>query len=225
MNMREKPDTQHWGAPPGASATSSVPSLKFRGSSSMIKRVLIFLDGENLVCRYQDMIEEGKIPNLQVVHEKDCFVWSPEITRWSFLNVIRVTYYASVVGDDKKVEQVESNIGNLFYTCSDNVVEGTAKVIPRVFKKRSKKQRGRHVDIQLTLDALHAAYNNPVDGILIGSGDGDFIPVVKEIGRTGKQVYVAAFSSGLNKQLPIFADDFVDLDKMFFTKNQGSKIS
>jgi uncharacterized LabA/DUF88 family protein len=48
------------------------------------------------------------------------------------------------------------------------------------------------------------------------TGDGDFLPIIKEAIRHGKQVYLAAFSTGLNKKLLNHVDHFIDLDKVYF---------
>lgn len=54
------------------------------------------------------------------------------------------------------------------------------------------------VDIDITMDIMRAALTMPIDGILLLSGDGDYVRLLREITRTtSKQVYVGAFSSGL----------------------------
>ena len=71
--------------------------------SYLLKRVLAFVDGENLVCRYQAMLDAGRIGRSDVTHIQDSFVWSPRVTRWSDMDLLRVQYYTSVVGDDQRV--------------------------------------------------------------------------------------------------------------------------
>lgn len=73
------------------------------------------------------------------------------------------------------------------------------------------------IDIDLTIDVMRAALGMPVDGIYLLSGDGDYLPLLREISRTtSKQVYLGAFSSGLQIDLRSSVEDFVDLDKLFF---------
>ena len=84
-----------------------------------------------------------------------------------------------------------------------------------------KKSRGSHTnksadDIHLVLDALRHTYNNSVDLVHIISGDGDYIPVIKEIMRQGKRVWVSALSSGLNPNIESAVDEFFILDSKFF---------
>lgn len=184
--------------------------------SPLVKRTLAFLDGENLVARYQSSLEAGKVARPDVVHELDCFVWSPAFTQWSLLNVVRVTYYAVVAGAEDRRTQIEGAIGKLSYVCSDGQHTGSASVVPRVYRKESKERKSRILDIEITIDVLTAARDTPVDSILIASGDGDFAPLLREVQRTGKQVYLAAFSSGLSARLQANKDVFIDLDKLFF---------
>lgn len=60
------------------------------------------------------------------------------------------------------------------------------------------------------------AYRDNYDILYLITGDGDFKPLIEEVIRTGKQVYVAALSNGLNPVLKLAADVFVDLDPYYF---------
>jgi uncharacterized LabA/DUF88 family protein len=55
-----------------------------------------------------------------------------------------------------------------------------------------------------------------MDILFLLAGDGDYIPLIEEVMRQGKQVHLGAFSDGLSPRLPHIADEFVDLDKYFF---------
>jgi len=68
----------------------------------------------------------------------------------------------------------------------------------------------------LTVDILINSYRNNLDTVYIITGDGDFVPVLEEVKRLGKRIYVAAFSSGLHPRIRAVADRFVDLDGCFF---------
>ena len=50
------------------------------------------------------------------------------------------------------------------------------------------------------------------------TGDGDYIPLIQEIMRQGKQVIVGALSNGLNPKLRVVADNFIDLDCWLLTR-------
>lgn len=41
-------------------------------------------------------------------------------------------------------------------------------------------------------------------------------PLIEEIIRSGKQIYLGALSEGLNADLPNIVDKFFDLDNVFF---------
>jgi uncharacterized LabA/DUF88 family protein len=68
----------------------------------------------------------------------------------------------------------------------------------------------------MTLDMLSHVYKNNVDAVYLFSGDGDYQPIIKEIIRQGKTVYIAVFSSGLHPSVKQLADEFIDLDTIFF---------
>jgi len=187
-----------------------------RHERAMIKSVLAFVDGENLTLRYQEMRASGRAPCDEVIHEQDCFVWVPTITRWTQMNLIRVLYYTSVVGDDDKVAGVVGKIGQTQYMCVGDGTIGTATLIPRVHKKPSNTKKSKVVDVELTIDVMRAALTMPIDGIFLLSGDGDYLQLVKEVTRSSKQIYVGAFSSGLGNGLRNNVENFVDLDRFFF---------
>lgn len=41
----------------------------------IINEALIFVDGENLFLRYQEMLKAGRKPAPGNVHVQDCFIW------------------------------------------------------------------------------------------------------------------------------------------------------
>lgn len=183
----------------------------------MLKKVVAFVDGENLVLRYQDTLGSGRQPRSEVVHQKDRFVWSPDVTLWTEMDLVRINYYAMVVGDTNAVEGVEREISNTAFLTRSAGYEGRAKIIPRVHKKPKSSNASRVVDIEMTMDIMRAALEMPIDGIYLLTGDGDFLPLVREITRSSsKQVYLGAFSCGLSKPLRDHVEAFIDLDPMFF---------
>lgn len=186
----------------------------------MIKKVIAFIDGENLVMRYQAMVQEGRTPLPGVKHEPDAFVWAPEISLWSRMDLIRVNYYTSVVGDADEVRRIEHVISETSFKAQGEVyMEGKARLLPHVHKKEKNSRKTKVVDIHLTVDAMRAVATMPVDGIFLASGDGDYEQLLAEIGRSNKQAYLAAFSSGLEPKLKVRVEQFVDLDRIFFGGN------
>src|SRR5207249_1613714 len=89
---------------------------------------------------------------------------------------------------------------------------------PQVFKRLSGTQKSKGVDIALTKDMLsHAFLGNYQNAVLI-AGDADYIPLVEEVKRRGKRVFLAFFLGeglGLSEDLKLAADFFVDLTDAF----------
>jgi uncharacterized LabA/DUF88 family protein len=63
---------------------------------------------------------------------------------------------------------------------------------------------------------MRFAFTDEIDRVYLASGDGDYLPLIQEVMRRGKQVELLAFSSGLNNALPYSADNFFNLDPVFF---------
>ena len=188
----------------------------FSAEDSMLKKTIAFIDGENLTIRYEAMVRDGFKPKADVIHIQGSFVWAPRITLWSQLDVIRVNYFTSVTGDDARVQEVEKQIGAVEFRCEGATYSGTSKIIPRVHKKLANSRKTKVIDIDLTIDVMRAALTMPIDSIFLLSGDGDYIPLFREITRTNKQLYVGAFSSGIDERIRNSAEQFIDLDSMFF---------
>lgn len=183
----------------------------------MLKKVVAFVDGENLVCRYQAMLDAGRIALPDVVHVCDSFVWCSGLTKWTVMDLIRVSYYTSVVGDDDRVADVARRISETAFECSSGHYAGKAQIIPRVQKKTEPHAQVKVVAVDITMDVMRAALQMPIDGIYLLSGDADYLPLVHEITRTtAKQIYLGAFSAGLGDGLRHAAEEFVDLDGLFF---------
>ncbi len=182
-----------------------------------VPRTIIFIDGENLVFRYQAMLANGKKPATKIVHIPDIFVWHPAFTEWCLMDILRVYFYSSVVGDDEKLTATKGAIAKTIYrfTC-DEKGSGTAQVVPVIFKKLAKTNKTRQVDIQITIDMMRFAHNPSIDLLYLMSGDGDYLPLLQEVMRNGKQVFVSALSSGLNAKLRHSIDEFHDLDPVLF---------
>ena len=66
-------------------------------------------------------------------------------------------------------------------------------------------------DVGLAVDAIKMA--SRLDCVVIASGDGDFIPLVKYLQVLGVQVEVASFGKSTSQKLREAVDDFVDLSE------------
>ncbi|MBU2828738.1 NYN domain-containing protein [Acidithiobacillus ferriphilus] len=186
-----------------------------------IPKTFVFADGENLVMRYQAMVEAGHKPKNDVIHIPDVFVWHPGITTWSCMDIQRATYYTSAVGDQPKIKLLRSQIAATTFDFTHeygDVPEATGQLVPRIFHKQAKSRKTRNVDINIIIDMMRAAHLNSAEVLLLLSGDGDYLPLVEECMRLGKPAWVCSFSSGLNGDLPTSVDLYVSLDEIFFQK-------
>ena len=186
---------------------------------------MFFADGENLVFRYQEMLATGRVPKKDVVHIRDEFVWAGGITTGVCHDIVRATFYTSAFGDEEKVRALRTVIAEtayeFVYTPDGDIPQATGSLVPMVFKKERKSKKSRSVDIQMTIDLLRHAMRRDCDHFIILTGDGDFIPIVRECMSLGIEVSVRGFSSGLNPDLKISADTFGLLDDEFFEAKKG----
>jgi uncharacterized LabA/DUF88 family protein len=186
----------------------------------MQNRTFIIADGENLVFRYLASLEEGAEEESDTLYIPDILVWHPAITRAFQMEVIRASYYTTIVGDDKKLNEARNFITGCKYEFKANQSEGygEGRLVPYVFKKERSSRKTKSVDINLTIDALRHTYNNSLDTLFLLSGDGDYIPLIQEVMRQGKRVVIGSFINGLNRSLLHIADSFVNLDHWLLKK-------
>lgn len=175
---------------------------------------MLFVDGENFTLRGQELIAKAGLSLPEgPLYKRDCFLWIPRIRARDRDYVVggslrfhvlatRATYYTSVQGDAQEVEAVRTSLWSLGFS-------------PFVFKKR-KGQRAKGVDIALTKDVLsHAFLGNFRIAVLI-AGDADYLPLVEEVKRLGKEVVIAFFAEdGLSNELKLAGDQFIDLTRGF----------
>ena len=180
----------------------------------------MLVDGENLVLRYEAMLESGRMPAVSggdTVHDPGRLLWRSALPQRHDHEIIRVSYFTIVVGNDEAVAELEDRISSVKYYFSPH--PGTTRsgyLCPRVFKKPKGGSKNKSVDINITIDALRHAFSRSVDRIVLLSGDGDFVPLIQEVMRQGVQVIAGAFSDGASPDLRRVADDFLDLDREFF---------
>ena len=179
-------------------------------------RMMVFVDGENLIFRFQSMLEKGWVARDDIAHIQDVLVWS----NWcggvtNFFRVLKATYYTYAVGDEKTIDSIRGEIRKLEFPAS-GFPRLPNNLTPCVFKKPKRQASAKGVDIQLTVDVLSHVHSNNVDAILLLAGDGDYEPLVREVTRSGKLVYLAAFSDGLSPKLPQIVDNFYCLDNHMF---------
>jgi hypothetical protein len=183
-----------------------------------LRRWMVFVDGENLTARAEEIARDAGI-GLQEGswYVPATFVWLPDLdprrlwisSGWATQEwAIRAHYYASAQGDPPKIDSVRRALKNLGFH-------------PQVFVKRKGEAKAKGVDIALTKDMLGHAFLNNYDVAVLFAGDGDYLPLVTEVQRLGKLVYLVFFAlekSGLNPELQIACDQFVELDGHFLER-------
>lgn len=190
-----------------------------------MRKAIVLADGENLVFRFQAMLEGGRKQRKGVHHIEDVLVWHDAIADEFMKEVLRVSYYTSVVGDDATILRFKNQISSIQFGYNRGEYSGDARLVPHVFKKEKKSQKSRLVDIHMTIDAMRHSFSEGIDQVFLLTGDGDFYEVIREVMKRGKAVYVAAFSSGLDQRIPSLVDKFVDLDRIFFEPQPNAKLT
>ena len=186
---------------------------------------LIFVDGENLVLRYQEMIAAGRKPLADNVHIQDCFVWNQRVLNENNWNLKRISYYTSMTGDEARIREVREQISATKFHCKISRFGGNfgaghttrdGQIVPFVRKKSARSRKESICDITIAVDVMRACYRDHAKIVWLFTGDGDFLPLLSEVVHNGKSAYVSAFSSGLNGEIPFAVDEFILLDKFFF---------
>lgn len=184
-----------------------------------VPKAMAFVDGENLVFRFQEMVKAGRVPASDIVHIPDRFVWHKSFTTWCMLDLMRVCYYTSAVSDDPGLYKLRTDIAKVNYEYeweTGQTATSSGQIVPFVFKKEHRSKTSRKVDINIAIDVMRAAYLADLEVIYLLSGDGDFLPLITEAMRHGKQVLLGAFSSGLDERLVYSVDEFTRLDELAF---------
>ncbi len=174
---------------------------------------MLFVDGENLTLRAQKLASD-KAVSLQegAEYRKNTFVWFPGVKATCALtntanspmkvqdHAIRAYYYTSLTGDEAQVLSVKQALRSLGFH-------------PEVFKKVRPQEKAKGVDIALAKDFLSHAFLDHYDVAVLVAGDGDYVPLITEVERQGKVVYVAFFNDyGLSTELHLAADMFFEIE-------------
>jgi len=179
--------------------------------SSTYKPWMMFVDGENLTIRAQELAQQEGIDltnkNLFPLYLKDVYFWPAGCQPYNHLwskrahapqQAERCYYYTCRIGTMPDIDAARDSLFEFGFT-------------PIVIQK-PKGQKAKGVDISLTKDMLLQASLGNYDIAVLVAGDGDFIPLVEEVKRLGRRVVVAFFEkSGLNPGLRIAGDEFYPL--------------
>jgi uncharacterized LabA/DUF88 family protein len=187
----------------------------------MLRRWMLFVDGENLTFRGQKFATKNNLTlKAGDYWKEDCFLWMPNprpIKRPHCItgevealdpDGIRAYYYASLQADHPEIDQTEKVLRKIGFA-------------PKVFKKEDRQRKSKGVDIALTTDMLTHAFQNHFDVAILVSGDEDYCPLVNRVKSLGKQVWVWSFSQkedGLGPELWKASDVFIPLNSLFITE-------
>lgn len=183
-------------------------------SDPHLRRWMLFVDGENFTIRGQHLAANKSLVLSTGPHyEKDVFLWFPDIAaRVNLfptapiqlqLTAVRAFYYTSATGDESRLATVREALWSLGFH-------------PEVFKRDSQTKRSKGVDIALAKDFLCNAFFNNYDAAVLIAGDGDYVPMVNEVKRMGKIVYVAFLHDhGLSPDLRLASDECFRLNDFF----------
>lgn len=157
---------------------------------SIMKRAMIFIDGQNLFygCRgYQDdyKIDYDKL-------RKECS---------KKYDLIRSYFYS---GKDPEDEKQESFHTALRYSGFD------VKTRPLVKIDDGRKEKG--IDVMLTTDLLTHAFKDNFDIAVIIGGDLDYVQAIQEVKNEGKIIKLVSFEGNMSKKLKQMVDETLILD-------------
>ena len=183
------------------------------------RRMMAFIDGENIVFSYLRLLEKGHSPKDSVKHLDNFYVWEENsIKNPGLHNIIRANYYTYATGSEGRIKEINTEIKSLsFKKHTDSPLPNY--LYPVVFKKEKQGAQSKGVDIQMTVDILSNIYRDNIDTVYLIAGDGDYLPIIDEAIRMGKQIYLSAFSEGLNPKLEHKVDQFYLLDDIYFSIN------
>lgn len=196
----------------------------------IMTRVMAFIDGENLLNRFEDMVKSGHVPRFErpensmvepIRYEPQKYVWSPYTVCSLYMGDIlqRVTYYTTFTGDEVAVEDLRTAIDACITRDVPFASSGQhwLRVLPKVMKKEARNTKTKSVDISICVDVMEYVKNDALDAVYLVTGDVDYRPLIEAVMRAGKRAYVASLSSGRSKGYDNLPDRHVNLDSLFFS--------
>lgn len=178
---------------------------------------MLFVDGENLSKRgLEALSSRGIDPTPGDFWQKDVYLWQPGVPA-------RAPFFSIYQGDGPK--RADQAVRAYYYTSTTSDEPGwtdtrlrlrKAGFEPRLFKRTQ--GRSKAVDLGLATDLLTLGGENRYDIAVLFAGDGDYLPLLQAVKRLGHHVIVGFFPEhGLNQELQIAADAFIDLTEFFVT--------
>jgi NYN domain len=167
-------------------------------------KIMMFVDGENLAIRYENVLGTGNPPPDVLFKPGVCF-WSSSLNQIGNppVHVFRRYYYTSVTGSEEVRDEVHDSLVSAGFHA------------PRVFH-RSKGRGSKRVDISLSVEMLQHAHRRNFDIAILVAGDEDYVPLVDAVIAEGARVVLWFFGEGLSKALKRRADQYFDLSYAVF---------
>lgn len=152
---------------------------------------MMFVDGEYLTIQGQKLAQDkGFSFEKGAYWIPEVFLWMPDfnplngfrvddenVSLWLQVQGVRCSYYTSAVGADDELQKWRHTIRE-------------ARFRPVLLKKIKATSQSKGVDISLATDMLTHAFLDNYEAAILVSGDADFIPVVEQVQRQGKIVYL-----------------------------------
>ena len=144
-----------------------------------MERIIIFIDNSNIFKgfqKYRVKVDYEKLKNLLSQNRK-------------LENIFLYEGVVYPISPEKKkwYDDLHSKSGYIIKASFDKIALNDA-----IEKK---------IDIQIAIDIVSLAYENAYDTVLLVSGDGDFLPVIKKVKELGKNAEVWAFRYSLANAL------------------------
>jgi len=154
---------------------------------------LVVMDTENLVVSCKEELKKGyKFEKVDKwIHEK-----YQVVDKYAFIDMFRAN------GNRRRLDR-------LGWTLRD--------VITRIKDEDKKKETlvKNAIDLELALTTYKVAINSKIKRVLLISGDGDFLTLIKEIKKLGIEVEVMALDSCTSLKLSKFANNYIPYETLF----------
>lgn len=179
-----------------------------------MSRWMLFVDGENLSIegekvardRNKNLVKGGQFRPGVYLWPTGATATTRRISVYQLriepdAQAIRAFYYTTMSGTDEERISASEALWQMGFT-------------PRIFPKR-KGHKSKGVDIALATDMLSNAFLDNYDIALLVAGDGDYKPLVDEVKRLGKIVYLWWFKDhALSAALRVTCDWHEDFTPM-----------
>lgn len=157
------------------------------------KRVMIFVDGQNLFYGSKNYDSDFEVDLLELVK-----------VLGDGRDVIRSYYFDSYKPDEKADKE-------RFYTFLET---NGFRVDAKPLRNRDGTYVEKGADIGLATEMIARGFNDSYDVAVLVTGDDDFSRTVRYVQNRGKTVEVASFSANLSSNLKRAADTCVELDEI-----------